>query len=411
VSLLRPISLNLPAPKRRLTGMMNIIPGMVAGAADLDPAAVLTATVAGAQFGLGVAWVVIACIPVLRTVFSISGRIGLETRKGLIELVREQFGPTLAILLALGIAGVNLAMIVGDLSAVSEACHLLFQQPRMFFIALFCFIVWYVLVLGGYTRVTRVLGLLSLALLGYVAAAALATDSFWELAKGVVSIPLRLDPAYMMAVIAVFGSLLTPDILVWQTSTKRELAEAAHLPHDKEAHAGTLVAAVVCLSVIIAASKMHLADPSSLTVSQAAQSLNPLGSIGPVVFAIGILGSALVALPLLVASLCYSVAEAFVFRSGLNKPPWEARYFYIGISGVLLLGAVLNYGHVDTVRLLYWSQVAAGTLLIPILLFLYLLGNRPLLMGRVNTPQENMWLGASILLMAVANVAFLWTQL
>src|SRR5262249_28056010 len=219
VSLLRPALIDPPVPAEpKKDGWLHIVPGVVAGAADLDPAAVLTATVAGAQFGLTVAWVVLASLPVLRTVFGISARIGLETRKGLVELIREQFGRSIAILVALGIVGVNLAMIVGDLSAVSQSCNLLFQQPHLFFIALFCFVVWYVLVLGGYARVTHRLGLLSLALLGYVVAAALATDSLWPLVKGVFSLPAHLNSAYMMAVIAVFGSLLTPDILVWQTS-------------------------------------------------------------------------------------------------------------------------------------------------------------------------------------------------
>ncbi|HEY2912269.1 MAG TPA: divalent metal cation transporter, partial [Candidatus Angelobacter sp.] len=140
------------------------MPGIIAGAADLDPAAVLTATVAGASFGVSLGWVVVLCVPVLFSVFAVSSRIGQETKKGLIELVREHYGRKMALIIALLIVVVNMAMIVGDIVAVSDSCSLLTMSPRLFFLAIVGFTVWYVLIIGDYQKTTKVLGGLTLIL-------------------------------------------------------------------------------------------------------------------------------------------------------------------------------------------------------------------------------------------------------
>src|SRR5690242_16498020 len=122
------------------------MPGIIAGAADLDPAAVLTATVAGASFGTSLGWVVVLCVPVLFSIFSVASRIGHETRKGLVQLVREHYGARIAICIAVLIVAVNLAMIVGDIVAVSDGFSLITMSPRIFFLAIVGFTVWYVLI-------------------------------------------------------------------------------------------------------------------------------------------------------------------------------------------------------------------------------------------------------------------------
>src|ERR1700743_719340 len=193
------------------------LPGIIAGAADLDPAAVLTATVAGASFGTSLGWVVVLCIPVLFSVFAVSSRIGQETKKGLVELIREQYGRPIAMVMALMIGGVNLAMIVGDIVAVSDSFSLLTMSPRLFFLAIVGFTVWYVLIVGDYQKTTKVLGTLTLILVAYVVAAYRVTDSFVVLARDVFLPKMQVTSGYMMGVVAVFGSLLTPDVIVWQT--------------------------------------------------------------------------------------------------------------------------------------------------------------------------------------------------
>src|SRR5262244_1849567 len=148
-----------PAVKKSLLSKVaRILPGVIAGAADLDPAAVLTATVAGASFGYSLGWVVLLCVPVLFSVFAVSSRIGHETRQGLVELVRNQYGKKVALGIALLIVGVNFAMIVGDIVAVSDGFSLITAFPRVYFLALVSFAIWYILILGSFHKTTKALG-------------------------------------------------------------------------------------------------------------------------------------------------------------------------------------------------------------------------------------------------------------
>jgi Mn2+/Fe2+ NRAMP family transporter len=382
---------------------------VVAGAADLDPAAVLTATVAGATFGYSVGWVVLLAIPVLWSVLSVSARIGRDSRKGLVELVREQYGRPLALLLALGVFGVNFAMIIGDLVAVSDALSIVTGQWRAFFLVPLAFLVWYMLIVGNARKSMERLGLLALFLIAYVVDACFTVHSPLGLARDVLLPHLQASSAYTMAVIAVFGSLLTPDVIVWQTSSKREIAVHADLEHETEAHAGTFVATLVSLSAIVVAASFHVSDPSLMTTRSASQSLAYLGDAGPLLFALGILGSGMVALPLLAASLSFSISEAIGWDSGLNKEPWEARYFYIVISTILVVAVVVSLFGVNTVKLLYWSQAAAGMLVVPILVFLLLLGRNHRVVRSSNRPRDTICLGFAALAMLVANLLFFWT--
>src|SRR5215470_19335092 len=166
-------------PPTTLTGRAaRALPGIIAGAADLDPAAVLTATVAGATFGYSLGWVVLLCVPVLFSVLRVSSRLGLQTGKGLVQLIREHYGRKAVIPIAFGMVVVNLAMIIGDIVAVSDALALIMNLPRVFYLAAVGFTVWYLLIIGNYQKTTNALGILTLVLIAYVLAAIHVTDSF-----------------------------------------------------------------------------------------------------------------------------------------------------------------------------------------------------------------------------------------
>lgn len=387
------------------------LPGIIAGAADLDPAAVLTATVAGASFGYALGWVVLLCVPVLFSVFAVSSRLGHQTHKGLVELIREHYGRRIAITVALLVVAVNLAMIIGDIVAVSDGLSLITIFPRSYFLAIIGFIVWYILILGNYQKTTKALGTLTLILIAYVAAAVHVTESFPSLAKGVLLPHLQMNTSYMMGVVAVFGSLLTPDVIVWQTSAKRGLPEGLRQAHVSESHAGTFVACLISLSAMVAASHLHVADPSSMSTRTASEALGIFGVAGPVLFSAGIVGSGLIALPILVASLCFSIAEAAGWKSGLSFVPWEARMFYVMISATVFLAVFIDFFGVNTVQVLYWSQVLAGMVLIPIFIYILLLSNNPRVMRTTNSRFENLWIGAAALGMFLSTILFFWTEL
>jgi Mn2+/Fe2+ NRAMP family transporter len=390
--------------------LRELAPGIVAGAADLDPAAVLTATVVGASFGYSIGWVVLLAIPVLWAVFSVSARLGHHNNRGLVELIRRTYGLPAGWGMAMAMISVNMTMIIADLIAVSDAFGLILQQHRIFFLPIVAFAVWYLLVLGDYRKSSRALIWFALFQGAYVVAALMAVPSWPALLKGLLLPHITLNSAYVIGVIAVFGSLLTPDVLVWQTSSRRDHKSTGGGLHADESKAGTLVAALISLSVIVAASSLHVADPSHMSTLDAAQALRPLGAVAPVIFSLGIIGSGLIALPILVASMCFSIAEAADWRAGLTVPAWEARSFYMLISASVLIATLIDFGSINPVTVLYWSQVFAGFLVVPVLVFIVMLGNNPRLTGRRNTTSENFWLGGAVAAMIIANLVFFWTQ-
>jgi Mn2+/Fe2+ NRAMP family transporter len=412
---LRSTSLTLAPPpdggRGNLPLVLKFIPGIIAGAADLDPAAVLTATVAGASFGYSLVWVVLLCIPVLLSVFAVSSRLGSQTGKGLVELIRLHHGRKMAVGIAILVVAVNLAMIIGDIVAVSDGFSIITVFPRRYFLALTGFAVWYVLIVGNYQKTTKTLGGLTLILIAYVVAAFHVTDSFTGLASGILLPRMHMNTAYMMGVVAVFGSLLTPDVIVWQTSSRRGLPEGLSHAHISESHAGTFVACVISISVMVAASHLHVADPSTMSTRTAAEALGNFGAMGPVLFSMGIIGSGLIALPILIASLCFSVAEAFGWKSSLAAKPWEARRFYVMISGAVFLALFIDFFGVNTVKVLYWSQVLAGIVLVPIFVYILLLSNNPRVMKTTISRFENICLGAAAVTMLVSSILFFWAEL
>ena len=389
----------------------RVLPGIIAGAADLDPAAVLTATVAGASFGYSLGWVVLLSIPVLFHIFSVSSRIGQQTGKGLVQLIRSNYGRKAAITMAALVVAVNLAMIIGDIVAVGDSLSLITTFPRMYFLALIGFTVWYVLIVGNYRKTIKLLGTLTLILIAYAVAAYHVTESFTGLAKGILLPRVQLNTGYLMGVVAVFGSLLTPDVIVWQTSSRRGLPEGVAQAHVSESHAGTFVACMVSLCAMIAASHLHVADPSNMSTRMASEALDTFGYVGPVLFSLGIIGSGLIALPVLVASLCFSIAEAFDWKSGLAFVPWEARLFYVTISVTVFVTVSIDMFGINTVKVLYWSQVLAGIVLVPIFAYILLISNNPKVMRTVNTRMENLWLGFAAVGMLISNLLFFWFEL
>jgi Mn2+/Fe2+ NRAMP family transporter len=374
---------------------------------------VLTATVAGAAYRYSLLWAVLLSIPFLLAVFSVSARIGFESRQGLVDLLRTNYGRIIAFGCAAVVVAINMAMIVADLMAVTDALSIITEMPRMYFIAGVAFSVWYILIFRDYRKITQTLVLLSLPLFLYVAAAVLASPDWKQVISHSLFPRIPRDSGYPAAVIGIFGALLTPYILVWQTSSRREEALAGGVGGGPEHHAGTAVTTLLCYSIMVAAASVLRISPNEdLTTRMAAEALTPAaGQLGTVVFALGIIGAGMVALPVLVASMCYSVAEAMGWRSGLNENPWEAIRFYVLISFAMFLAAALNFIKINPVVALYWSQILAGVLTVPILVFILLVSNNRLLMRTTNSWWQNFWIGAAAGAVVASSLIALWWKI
>jgi len=372
-----------PQPARRGIGTLlrSIGPGWVTGTANIDPSVVITATVAGAAFQFSLLWVIVLCVPFLFTVFAVSARLGYETRKGLVDLLRENYGKGVAVSCALVVILINMAMIIADLMAVSDGLSIILLQKRSFFVAAVAFTVWYVLIFRDYRKITR------------------SRPDPYQLLIGTFVPRFRGTSGYLSAIVGILGSLLTPYVLVWQTSSRSEHAiTGGERPREAESHAGTLASTLLSYCIMVSAAMvLHLPSAIDMTTRQAADALRPaVGSVGTILFAIGIVGAGMVALPVLVASMCYSVSEAMGWKTGLSEPPWNAKRFYVLISGSMLIASIVNFFRINPVKALFFSQVLAGVLAIPIVFFILLLSNNRRVMHTMNTRAQNFWLGVVI---------------
>ncbi|HLK34021.1 MAG TPA: divalent metal cation transporter [Terriglobales bacterium] len=401
-----------PRPPVRFGALRKLGPGIVTGAANVDPSLIVTATVVGAAFHFSLLWVVVLCVPILLAVFAVSGRLGYQTRMGLVHLLQENYGRKVALACALLIVVINLAMIVADLMAVSDAFSIILGQTRMLFVAATAFSIWYILIFRDYRRITDVLVWLSLPLFVYVISAVLAAPSPAQVALRTLVPRVQGGVQYVDAIVGIFGSLLTPYVIVWQTSSRREQAMIGdEASHDAQSRAGTVVSTLLAYCVMLsAASVLRLPHAVDMTTTQAAEALRPaVGGFGPILFSIGIIGAGMVALPVLVASMCYSIAEAMGWRSGLSEHPWDAKSFYVLISLCMLAAVVLNFTPINPVKALYWSQILAGALTVPILLSILVLSNDRRIMRTANTFWQNFWIGGAIGgLIAIGAVLLAW---
>jgi len=395
---------------RSWDALRKLGPAVVTGAADLDPSAIVTATVIGAAFAFRLLWVVLLCVPFLVAALDVSTRIGLETRKGIFDLIRENYGRTAAACGAILTLVISMAVIIADLMAVSDVFSILLHQPRMFFVPLIAFTVWYMLVFHDYRKITRVLVWFALPVCLYLLAACVTAPGLKPLITGFLVPHLSGGRDYVEGIVALFGSLLTPYIVLWQTSSR---TDRGHEHHRADSIIASVVTFVLAASIIIAAgSVLHLAHPVDMSTRDAAEALRPVaGEWGMLIFSLGIIGAGMVALPVLVASMCYDVTQAFGWEYGLSEHPWQAKRFYLLISGTMFVAVIGNFFKINPVTALYWSMILAGILLIPTLIFIMFVSNHRGIMRTTNTLWQNLLLGAATGTTAVVGLIYLWEKL
>jgi Mn2+/Fe2+ NRAMP family transporter len=395
---------------RSWEALRKLGPAIVTGAADLDPSAIVTATVIGAAFTFRLLWVVLLCVPFLLAALDVSTRIGIETRKGIFDLIRENYGRTAAAVGAVLTLVISMVVIIADLMAVSDVLSILLHQPRMFFVPLVAFTVWYMLVFHDYRKITRGLVWFSLPICLYLLAACVISPPIRQLLYGFLVPHLSGRPDYIEGIVALFGSLLTPYILLWQTSSR---TDRSHEHHRADSIIASVVTFVLAASIIIAAgSVLHLAHPVDMSTRQAAEALRPVaGEWGMLIFSLGIIGAGMVALPVLVASMCYDVTQAFGWKYGLSEYPWEAKRFYLLISGTMFVAVIGNFFKINPVTALYWSMILAGILLIPTLIFIMFVSNNRRIMGTTNTLWQNILLGTAAGTTAAVGILYIWQKL
>ena len=383
-------------------GMLDVLgPGLVTGAADDDPSGIGTYSQVGAQFGYGMAWTMLFGFPLLASIQAICARIGATTGRGIAHNLRRHYPkPVLrGVVLLLLIA--NVINLGADLGAMGAALALLIPGPVLLYTIVFGLVSILLEVLISYDRYARILKWTTLSLLSYVAVLFVADVSWGQAMRGILVPSFTFDKAHAMALVAIFGTTISPYLFFWQAGQEVEEQHRHHTkplciapreagPELKRIRTDTLVGMgfshFTALAIILAtAATLNAHGVTEITsAAQAANALRPIaGDMAFALFAIGLIGTGMLAVPVLAGSAAYAVSETFGWVEGLDRKPLEAKAFYSVIALATLGGLGINFLSIDPMKALYWSAVVNGLLAPPLMVVTMLIARNPRIMGRL----------------------------
>ncbi|MBV9325616.1 MAG: Nramp family divalent metal transporter [Chloroflexi bacterium] len=409
-------SLKLRGLHRPPTGVLAILailgPGLLAATAGDDAGGVATYSQVGAKFGYDLLWVVLLITISLAVVQEMCARLGAATGRGLLDLIREQFGIGWA-LLAVGVIVIaNGGVTITEFVGIGAALELL-GVSRYVSVPIAAAGLWYLVIAGSYIRVEKFLLLLTLAFFAYPAAAILAHPDWGAVARGAFVPSVQANPDYLLLLVGLIGTTITPYMQLFQQSAivEKGVGRDDYGPERIDAYAGAAFGNLISAFIIIAtAATLHVAGITDIQTAQdAAQALRPLaGDASLVLFAIGLLGASLVAGGVLPLATAYSVSEAFGFRKGVNLDFRRAPIF-VGLYTALVVvsGLVALVPGVPVIELLVGVQVLNGMLLPVILLFILILANNGRLTGELRNGPINRVLGWGTFVLVTGAVAVL----
>ncbi len=404
-------------------------PGLITGASDDDPSGIATYSQAGAQFGYDLGWTLLLTFPLMAAIQQIAAWIGRVTGRGLAGNLRRHVPvPILFGVVGLMVAA-NTINIGADLGAMAAALQLLIGGPLLPYVAAFAAVTALLVVFVRYSRYVTVLKWLTLSLFAYVATVLVAGVEWREVGAHLVVPRIEWSGAYLTLVVAVFGTTISPYLFFWQAEQEVEdtqersgskplLRAPEQARHELQriridTYVGMAFSNLIALCIVLTtAATLHAHGVVNIeTSSQAAEALQPIaGRFTFIVFAAGIIGTGLLALPVLAGSAAYATGEALGWHVGLARRPGRARAFYAAIAAATGVGATLNVVGIDPVKALFWSAVVNGVVAVPVMASMLVLACRPTVMGQFtlgSTLQVLGWVATAV--MAAASVAMFAT--
>ena len=426
-----PDNQSLPAATEvRTPWFKKLGPGLITGAADDDPSGIATYSQAGAQFGFNMLWTVLLTYPLMAGIQIVSARIGRVSGHGLSSNIRRHYPAWLLYAIVLLLLAANTINIAADASAMGDAATLLVGGSAKLYTLLFGVCSLLLQLFVPYTRYVRVLKWLTMSLLTYAAAVFTLHIPWSEVLKATVWPQLSLKPDYITTVVAVFGTTISPYLFFWQAS--QEVEEQQSIPGAKpliEAPSqarsnfdrikldtfigmgfSNLIAFFIILTAAIALHSKGITDIQ--TSAQAASALRPIaGDFAFAVFSMGIIGTGLLAIPVLAGSAAYAMAGAFKWTTGLELPPSQAKGFYSIILFSTVMGLAIGFLPIDPIKALYWSAVVNGVIAVPIMVVMMLMVTNEKIMGQFVAKARLRRVGwAATGVMAVAVAAMFMTM-
>lgn len=379
-------------------------PGLITGAADDDPSGIATYSQAGAAFGFGLLWTALITLPLMTAVQLMCARIGLVSQQGLAAVVRDNYSKFLlwavCVLLLFG----NIVNIAADLGGMGAAAGLVTGYKSVLWVPLFTAIIIAFLVFASYRFMTKVLKWLTLVLFSYVVAAFLAEPDWSAVAEGTFLPRFEMSREYLLTFVAIMGTTISPYLFFWQAAQNveqhrdvvkggrpRRALERELRIAGRDVGAGMLFSNLIMYFIILTAgSTLHPAGITTVnSAADAAAALEPVaGQAASLIFAIGIMGTGMLGVPVLAGSAAYAVTEAGQWRRGMNRKPQQAGHFYIVIVLAMLIGMALNFGGVNPMRMLFGAAVINGVLAPPLIVVILLICNNRKVMGE----KRNGWI-------------------
>ncbi|HXG82190.1 MAG TPA: divalent metal cation transporter, partial [Sphingomicrobium sp.] len=403
---------DLPGRQRRLDWRRVIGPGLITGASDDDPSGIATYSQVGAQFGYGLGWTMILTYPLMSAVQMVSARIGRVTGHGIAGNLARHYPAWLTNGIVLLLLIANTINIGANLGAMADATALVTGLPPAGFLLVFAAFCAAAEVLLRYQSYARVLKWLTLALLSYVVTLFLVRIPWQEAARGLVFPDVEWDRETLLMIVAIFGTTISPYLFFWQASQEAEEVQVAPdakpLKRDPlegrvelrrigyDTLLGMAASNLVALAIILTCAATLNANGvlDIRTSADAAAALEPFaGTYASVVFALGIVGTGLLAVPVLAGSAAYAVGEALRWPVGLDRKPRRAKAFYATIVAATAIGAVMNFSPIDPMRALVLAAVINGVVSVPVMTVMMLMATRKPLMGVFTVNGPLLWLG------------------
>lgn len=398
-------------------------PGIITGASDDDPSGIATYSQAGAQFGPSILWTALLTFPLMAAIQEMCARIGLVTSQGLTVTLKQNYSKILLYsLLFFSVPAITLN-IGADIQGIGAVSHMIFPAiPISVFCVIFTAVLMFVIIKYPYKKIAMLLKWLCFSLLLYIIVPFLTKQDWGLIARNTLIPTIKFNKEFLSIIVAILGTTISPYLFFWQATMEAE--EVAHKKRNIivnkralsdmkiDVNVGMLLSNVVMFFIMLTTgtvlftSGVHHID----TVDQAAKALEPLaGRLTYLIFALGVVGTGLLAIPVLAGSQSYMLAETFGWKAGLDKKFPKARAFYISIIISLLVGLSLDFLGISPIKALLYTAILYG-LTAPFLIAIILLigNNKNILKENTNSKLSNILGFITLIIMSVAAVALIY---
>lgn len=425
-------------PRPTLRSLLSIIgPGFITGAADDDPSGIATYSQTGAQFGFGQLWTAAYQVPLLLAVQECCGRIGAVTGKGLAGVIKEHYSRNVLLGVVLLVLAANIINIGADIGAVAAAARLVYPAPFWLFAVLTVAIVISLEIWVSYPAYANILKWLALTLLAYPATALLVSNDWAAILRATIVPHIEFSFAFLFIITGVFGTSISPYMFFWQASEEVEEEEAIAAREGKsgppqlpphfvrnmriDTTVGMFSSQIVQWFIIVTTGTVLYAHgvKNINTAADAAAALEPLvhsfpnaGQLARDIFAFGVVGLGLLAIPILAGSAAYAMAEALDWNEGLSRKFGEARGFYGVILVATFVGLALNFVGIDPIKALVYTAVFNGISAVPLLYVIARINGRADILGAYRGgPLSRFFVWLAFGVMAIAGAALIYTTM